>query len=76
MYRHLERRFKQQLSDFLRATYQLELPKIVIEQPPKVEFGEYASPLAFELAKKLRKAKPKAPTISDFHKDQIGSRNR
>ena len=56
MYRHLERRFKQQLSDFLRATYQLELPKIVIEQPPKVEFGEYASPLAFELAKKLRKA--------------------
>jgi len=56
LYRHLERRFKQQLSDFLRATYQLELPKIVIEQPPKVEFGEYASPLAFELAKKLRKA--------------------
>ena len=35
---------------------QLELPKIVIEQPPKVEFGEYALPLAFELAKKLRKA--------------------
>ncbi|HSS96484.1 MAG TPA: arginine--tRNA ligase, partial [Terriglobales bacterium] len=49
-------RLKQQISDFVRATYQLELPKIVIEQPPKVEFGEYASPLAFELAKKLRKA--------------------
>ncbi|HEY6183866.1 MAG TPA: arginine--tRNA ligase [Terriglobales bacterium] len=56
MYRHLERRLNQQLSDFLRTTYQLELPRIVIEQPPKVEFGEYASPLAFELAKKLRKA--------------------
>jgi arginyl-tRNA synthetase len=56
LYRHLERRLKQRISDFLRATYQLELPKIVIEQPPSVEFGEYASPLAFELAKKLRKA--------------------
>jgi arginyl-tRNA synthetase len=34
----------------------VELERIVIEQPPKVEFGEYALPLAFELAKKLRKA--------------------
>ncbi|HMK20772.1 MAG TPA: arginine--tRNA ligase, partial [Terriglobales bacterium] len=36
--------------------YDLDLPKIVVEQPPKVELGEYAMPLAFELAKKLRKA--------------------
>ena len=56
MYRHLERRLKQQISEFLRRAYDLELPKIVIEQPPKVEFGEYALPLAFDLAKKLRKA--------------------
>ena len=56
MYRHLERRLKLQISDFLRRAYELDSPKIVIEQPPKVEFGEYASPLAFELAKKLRKA--------------------
>jgi len=56
LYRHLEQRLKQRISDFLRATYQLELPKIVIEQPPKVDLGEYALPLAFELAKKLRKA--------------------
>src|ERR1700739_1510808 len=41
---------------FLRRTYDLDLPKIVVEQPPKVELGEYAMPLAFELAKKLRKA--------------------
>ena len=34
----------------------MELERIVIEQPPKVELGEYALPLAFELAKKLRKA--------------------
>ena len=56
MYRILERRLIQQVRDFLRRTYDLDLPKIVVEQPPKVELGEYAMPLAFELAKKLRKA--------------------
>ena len=56
MYRHLERRLTHSIREFLRCTYDLDLAKIVIEQPPKVEFGEYASPLAFELAKKLRKA--------------------
>ena len=55
MYRHLERRLAQQIRDFLRRSYDLDLPKIVIEQPPRVELGEYALPLAFELAKKLRK---------------------
>jgi arginyl-tRNA synthetase len=55
LYRHLERRLAQHVRDFLRRTYGLELPKIVIEQPPRVELGEYALPLAFELAKKLRK---------------------
>ena len=56
MYRLLERRLAQHVRDFLRRTYDLDLAKIVIEQPPKVELGEYAMPLAFELAKKLRKA--------------------
>jgi arginyl-tRNA synthetase len=56
LYRALERRLIQQVRDFLRRTYDLDLAKIVVEQPPKVELGEYAMPLAFELAKKLRKA--------------------
>ncbi len=55
MYRHLERRLAQQIRDFLQSNYGLDLQRIVIEQPPRVEFGEYALPLAFELAKKLRK---------------------
>ena len=55
MYRHLERRLAQQIREFLRRSHDLDLPKIVIEQPPRVELGEYALPLAFELAKKLRK---------------------
>jgi arginyl-tRNA synthetase len=55
LYRHLERRLAQQIRDFLQSNYGLDLPRIVIEQPPRVELGEYALPLAFELAKKLRK---------------------
>jgi arginyl-tRNA synthetase len=56
LYRQLERRLAQYVSAFIRRTYGVGLPKIVVEQPPKVEFGEYALPLAFELAKRLRKA--------------------
>src|SRR5437870_13426739 len=56
LYRHLEHRLAQHVRDFLLRTYALDLPKIVVEQPPRVELGEYALPLAFELAKKLRKA--------------------
>ena len=54
------RRFQQLLADrvraLLREQYELDLPNIVVEQPPTVEMGEYALPLAFELAKRLRQA--------------------
>ena len=56
MYRHLQRRLAEKVRDFLRRTYNIDQANIVVEQPPKVEMGEYALPLAFELAKKLRKA--------------------
>jgi arginyl-tRNA synthetase len=56
LYRYLERRLVEHLREFLRRTYGLEIAHIVVEQPPKIEFGEYALPLAFELARKLRKA--------------------
>jgi arginyl-tRNA synthetase len=56
LYRHLQRRLADAVRAFLRRAYSLEFDNIVIEQPPKVELGEYALPLAFELAKKLRKA--------------------
>ena len=56
MYRHLESRLSEAVRGFLQRTYDLDVANIVIEQPPKIEFGEYALPLAFELAKKLRKA--------------------
>jgi len=56
LYRFLERRLAAAVRTYLKRAYNLELPKIVIEQPPKVELGEYAMPLAFELARQLRKA--------------------
>ena len=56
MYRYLQRRLAGAVREFLRRTYSLELETVVIEQPPKVELGEYALPLAFDLAKKLRRA--------------------
>ena len=56
MYRHLERRLVESVREFLRRNYQLEVENVVVEQPPKIEFGEYALPIAFELARKLRKA--------------------
>jgi arginyl-tRNA synthetase len=56
LYRHLERRLVEHLREFLRRAYALEIANMVVEQPPKIEFGEYALPIAFELARKLRKA--------------------
>ncbi len=56
MYRHLQHRLSDHICKFLRRTYDLDLADIVIEQPPRVELGEYAMPLAFDLAKRLRKA--------------------
>ncbi|HEU5399815.1 MAG TPA: arginine--tRNA ligase, partial [Terriglobales bacterium] len=56
VYRLLQRRLITHIRTFLREKYQVELANIVVEQPPKVEMGEYALPFSFELAKKLRKA--------------------
>jgi len=56
LFREIESRLVEAVRDFLRRTYQVEVSNVVVEQPPKVEFGEYALPVAFELARKLRKA--------------------
>jgi arginyl-tRNA synthetase len=56
LYRQLQHRLIEHIRDFLRRKYQVELQNIVVEQPPKPEMGEYALPLCFELAKRLRKA--------------------
>ncbi|HLI62251.1 MAG TPA: arginine--tRNA ligase [Terriglobales bacterium] len=55
MYLEQQRRLAHHIRAFLREKYNLNLPEPVIEQPPKVEMGEFALPLCFELAKQLRK---------------------
>jgi arginyl-tRNA synthetase len=56
VYLKRQKQLASHLREFLRAKYQLDVPKIVIDQPPKVEMGEFAMPFPFELAKQLRKA--------------------
>jgi arginyl-tRNA synthetase len=54
LYRHLEHRLAQSIVEFLRRTYPAAtLPNVVIEQPPKVELGDFAIPV-FPFAKPLR----------------------
>jgi len=48
-------RLRDALAKHIRAKYGVELP-IVLERPPKIELGEAASPVCFELAKRLKKA--------------------
>ena len=60
MYLHFQQILAERMRSLLREKYQLELQNIVIEQPPKIALGEYALPLAFDLAKRLRKPPRKA----------------
>jgi arginyl-tRNA synthetase len=56
LYRHLEHRLAQRVLDCLQHRYPgATLPDVVIEQPPKVELGDFAIPI-FPLAKPLRSA--------------------
>jgi len=43
----------------IRTLWNIEIDDVVLNQTPKIELGELATPICFELAKKLRKA-PKA----------------
>jgi arginyl-tRNA synthetase len=56
MYRKQQRLLRERLRSVLHDKYQIELPNIAIEQPPDLAMGEYALPIAFELARRLKKA--------------------
>lgn len=55
MYHILETRLREAIRRFLASRYQLDLP-VTLERPPRIEFGELASPVCFELARTLRRA--------------------
>ncbi len=56
MYRTLKQAVLDRLSEVLRTRYSLTDVSIATEQPPNLALGELATPVAFELAKRLRKA--------------------
>jgi arginyl-tRNA synthetase len=56
VYLLLQNRLIAHVRAFLKQKYNVDLPNIVVEQPPKIEFGEFALPVSFELARTLRKA--------------------
>ena len=43
------------VAEACRRTFGVEAPRIVLETPPKVELGDLACPVAFELAKVLKR---------------------
>jgi arginyl-tRNA synthetase len=56
VYLELQKRLGDHLRGVLKEKYDLEIENIPMEIPPDLKFGELSSPLAFELARKLRKA--------------------
>ena len=56
MYLELQKRLGSRLRGLLEEKYSLQVENIPLETPPDLKFGELATPIAFELARKLRKA--------------------
>ncbi len=55
MYLEQQQRLVEHIRNFLKDHYNIELQRIVVDQPPNVLLGEYALTFCFELAKTLRK---------------------
>jgi len=55
VYLILIRRLREALAAHIREKYGIDIA-VVLEKPPKLELGEAASPVCFELAKRLKKA--------------------
>ena len=69
MYRHLEHRLALRVLECLQRKYPgVPLPGVVVEQPPKVELGDFAIPI-FPYAKPLRSAPLK---IAEAIRTEIG----
>src|SRR6202789_33185 len=56
MYRILQVRLQARIEALLMERYEIALANLAVELPPKIEFGEMALPVAFELAKRVKKA--------------------
>jgi arginyl-tRNA synthetase len=56
MYRTFQQYLKRSIDAVLQSKYGLTIDRMAIEQPPNIALGEFALPIAFELAKQLHKA--------------------
>jgi arginyl-tRNA synthetase len=56
MYRTIQHSLLARIQAILLAKYEVTLTNPAVEQPPSIALGELALPVAFELAKRLRKA--------------------
>src|SRR6202453_4731842 len=56
MYRTIQQFLLARIQAILLTKYDVTLTNLVVEQPPNIALGELALPVAFELAKRLRKA--------------------
>jgi arginyl-tRNA synthetase len=69
LYRHLEHKLARRVRECLERRYPgVALPAVVIDQPPKVELGDFAIPI-FPFAKPLRSAPLK---IAEAIRNEIG----
>lgn len=55
MLEELYRRIEDAVREAVQARYGISLPRVVIERPPSVALGDLALPLAFELARQLKR---------------------
>src|SRR3954462_7824637 len=51
----LHARLKDALRSTIRTQWNIDPPDIVLNQSPKIEFGELATPVPFELARQLKR---------------------
>ena len=56
MYRTIQQSLVARIQAILEQKYSVTLSSLAVEQPPSIALGELALPVAFELAKRLRKA--------------------
>src|ERR1700730_3087967 len=56
MYRTIQQSLLARIQAILLAKYDITLTQLAVEQPPSIALGELALPVAFDLAKRLRKA--------------------
>jgi arginyl-tRNA synthetase len=71
LYLKQQRALLERLRAVLHEKYSIDDINPVVEQPPEIKFGEYALPVAFELARRLKKAPRK---IAEELIAELGSR--